>query len=54
VRERRKARSATDLRRWVERWHAVLDLGWGESEKRDALEYVNARFYGYPRGDGGE
>lgn len=45
VRERRKARTEDDVKRWVTRWQAVQGLDWTSSEIDDVAAYLFARYY---------
>ncbi len=45
IRENRRARSLTDIRRWVARWAEELDLGWGADEVEDVTSYLNRTYY---------
>jgi mono/diheme cytochrome c family protein len=48
IREKRKARTLTDVRGFVQRWAEVQALGWTDEEISEVLAYLNATYYKYP------
>lgn len=47
-RAKRVATDFQDVRRWVNRWNATLDLRWEPEEVDDVTLYLNATYYRYP------
>ncbi len=48
IREKRKARTLTEVQGFVRRWADVQALGWTDEEIREVLAYLNATYYKYP------
>ena len=44
-REKRKAQSLDDVREWVLRWQAELELDWTGADVDDVARYLNGRYY---------
>lgn len=53
VRETREASTRADVRRRIVSFARFLELGWGEDEVTDVLNYLNARYYGFGKGPAG-
>jgi len=47
ARVHRSARDFDDVRRWVERWNASLQLRWDAQEVEDVTLHLNATYYRY-------
>ena len=45
IRENRRAKTLAEVRRWVARWSAQLELGWGLNEVDDVTAYLNRTYY---------
>ncbi len=48
IRERRRARTVTDVRAWAVHWSSYLKLDWGAEELDDVVRYLNGKYYLYP------
>jgi len=48
IRTRRKAKNYKEVGNWVNQFADGLNLGWGDEEKREVLQYLNERYYKYP------
>lgn len=47
VRETRKAKTRSDIRRRIIGFARFLELGWDEDEVTDVLHYLDSRYYGF-------
>ena len=48
IRAQRKARSTTDIHKWVIRWSKHLKLDWSSAEVNEVSEFLNQHFYHFP------
>lgn len=49
IREHRKVRSQTDIKKWVFRWSQHLKLDWSNAEINDVADFLNQQFYQLPK-----
>ena len=45
IRENRRARTQSEVRRWVARWSVQLELEWGPAEVDAVTAYLNRTYY---------
>jgi len=48
IRSRRKAKNYKEVGNWVKQRADWLNLGWGDVEKQEVMQYLNERYYKYP------
>ena len=48
IRTKRKATNYKEVGNWVNQRADWLNLGWGDVEKQEVMQYLNERYYKYP------
>ena len=48
IRTKRKATNYKEVGNWVNQFADWLNLGWGDVEKQEVMQYLNERYYKYP------
>lgn len=48
IRTKRKAQNYKEVGNWVNQRADWLNLGWGDIEKQEVMQYLNERYYKYP------
>ena len=48
IRTKRKAKNYKEVGNWVNQRAGWLNLGWGDVEKQEVIQYLNERYYKYP------
>ena len=48
IRTKRKATNYKEMANWVNQFADSLNLGWGDVEKQEVMQYLNERYYKYP------
>ncbi|MCK5014419.1 MAG: hypothetical protein KAS66_11425, partial [Candidatus Omnitrophica bacterium] len=48
IRTKRKATNYKEVGNWVNHFADWLNLGWGDVEKQEVMQYLNERYYKYP------